>query len=284
MRRENKLRIGIFNDFHLSHSGTDIWHNWLLFDHTEQVVRRTIEILNRMSPDMVIILGDITHNGTEEQLELAKEVLSKLAMPWLIIPGNHDRESVRTGLFYKTFEKHIPDIYEEVDGIPCLFLTEYLPPIDYPKTELGQDISNKAIGKIDHQNLKYLFIFSHFPLISQLNYANKNKANYTYHYNDGEELLNRLDRLISGRIFCFSAHQHWHRIIDGYKVFHCMTASMVEYPMEARIISIENNKFTVSTIETACPRIARMSLNSAKWVYRLKNDRDFEIKNIKIIY
>ena len=164
-----------------------------------------------------------------------------------------------------------------------MFLTEYLPPVEYPKTELGKDTFNKAIGKINCQNLENLFIFSHFPLISQQDYANKNNANYAKHYLDGEELLNRLDKLISGRIFCFSAHQHWHRIIDGYKVFYCMTASIIEYPMEARIISIENNKFAVSTIETACPEIAEMSLNSAKWVYGLKNDRDFEIKNIKII-
>ena len=62
-----------------------------------------------------------------------------------------------------------------------------------------------------------------------------------------------------------------------------MTASIIEYPMEARIISIEDNKFAVSTIETACPKIAELSLKLAKWVYGLKSDRDFKIKNIKTI-
>ncbi len=50
------MRIGIFNDFHLGHSGTDTWHNRLLFDHTEQVVRQTIEM-----DEMKVIKNSYSH-------------------------------------------------------------------------------------------------------------------------------------------------------------------------------------------------------------------------------
>lgn len=272
------MKMGILSDLHLGHSGGDTWHNRLLFDQAEEVVRETVAVLNKQSLDMVIILGDVTNSGVKEELESAEKVLSKLAMPWLVLPGNHDREGIRTGLFNKTFGKHIPDVYREVAGVPGLFLTEYVPPVEYPKTELGKDTIKEAVEMIRRQNIENLCVFSHFPLISQENYAREHKARYAKHYIDGEELLHHLDKLVSGTIFSFSAHQHWHRIIDEDSFFHCMTASMIEYPMEARIVSMEKNNLSVSTIETACPGIAAMSLDSAEWVRGRKNDRNRRIK------
>ncbi len=87
-----KEGIGIFNDLHLGHSGTGVWHNRLMFDQAEEVVRTTVTLLNELSLDLVIILGDVTNDGEAQQLELAEDLLSTLTAPWLVIPGNHDRE------------------------------------------------------------------------------------------------------------------------------------------------------------------------------------------------
>lgn len=38
----------------------------------------------------VVLTGDITELGTNEELELAKQILDSLNIPWYIIPGNHD--------------------------------------------------------------------------------------------------------------------------------------------------------------------------------------------------
>ncbi len=36
-----------------------------------------------------VILGDLTENGTAEELDSAKQILSDLKLPYLIIPGNN---------------------------------------------------------------------------------------------------------------------------------------------------------------------------------------------------
>ncbi|MDH3293554.1 MAG: metallophosphoesterase, partial [Acidimicrobiia bacterium] len=42
-------------------------------------------------PDAVLITGDLTDLGTDEEMELILGLLEPLTMPVLALPGNHDR-------------------------------------------------------------------------------------------------------------------------------------------------------------------------------------------------
>ena len=57
----------------------------------EEDLRRTVADINRQKDlDFVIITGDITEMGTNDELKLAKAILDELNKPFYIIPGNHD--------------------------------------------------------------------------------------------------------------------------------------------------------------------------------------------------
>jgi outer membrane protein assembly factor BamB/predicted phosphodiesterase len=57
----------------------------------EEDLRRTVRDINQMNDvAFVIITGDITELGTDEQLHLAKQILDSLKVKYYIIPGNHD--------------------------------------------------------------------------------------------------------------------------------------------------------------------------------------------------
>lgn len=57
----------------------------------EEDLRRTVADINQMTDiAFVIITGDITELGTDEQIKTAREILSHLKVPYYIIPGNHD--------------------------------------------------------------------------------------------------------------------------------------------------------------------------------------------------
>jgi outer membrane protein assembly factor BamB/predicted phosphodiesterase len=57
----------------------------------EEDLRRTVRDINQMNDvAFVIITGDITELGTNEQLALAKQILDSLKVKYYIIPGNHD--------------------------------------------------------------------------------------------------------------------------------------------------------------------------------------------------
>ncbi len=57
----------------------------------EEDLQRTVQDINkRMDLDFVVLTGDITELGTNEQLARAKKLLDGLRIKWFIIPGNHD--------------------------------------------------------------------------------------------------------------------------------------------------------------------------------------------------
>lgn len=57
----------------------------------EEDLRRTIADINKQNDiDFTIVTGDVTEMGTNEELKLAKEILSGLKKPFYVIPGNHD--------------------------------------------------------------------------------------------------------------------------------------------------------------------------------------------------
>ncbi|NOX30963.1 MAG: hypothetical protein GXP35_13085 [Actinobacteria bacterium] len=43
-----------------------------------------------LQPDLVLLTGDLTHDGSSDQWSELKHRLAKLNAPWEVIPGNHD--------------------------------------------------------------------------------------------------------------------------------------------------------------------------------------------------
>lgn len=65
---------------------------------TAQGLTECVAHLNALSPapDVVVMSGDLTDFGKLEEYRIARPILDSLAMPYYIIPGNHDeREAFR---------------------------------------------------------------------------------------------------------------------------------------------------------------------------------------------
>src|SRR5690606_29872407 len=72
----------------------------------EEDLRRTVEDLNNQKDiDFVILSGDVTEFGSDEELKLAKRILDGLTLPLYIVPGNHDSNWSESGAnsFRKVF-------------------------------------------------------------------------------------------------------------------------------------------------------------------------------------
>ena len=58
----------------------------------------TVNDINKQDDiDFVIISGDITEFGSDEELDEAKSIISKINKPWYIVPGNHDSKWSESG-------------------------------------------------------------------------------------------------------------------------------------------------------------------------------------------
>lgn len=65
----------------------------------------TIERINRMQPDVVVVAGDLTAAGYEWEFEEAAKWLDQIEPPKVVIPGNHDSRNVG----YIHFERQFGD-------------------------------------------------------------------------------------------------------------------------------------------------------------------------------
>lgn len=85
-------------DTHIVPPGT------LAYGHsdTAEALYRAVATINAKLPlldgiDCAIITGDLTDHGTPEEFAHFATIMADLALPWLAVPGNHDRrEEMRT--------------------------------------------------------------------------------------------------------------------------------------------------------------------------------------------
>ncbi|MCF0065194.1 PQQ-binding-like beta-propeller repeat protein [Dyadobacter chenwenxiniae] len=63
----------------------------------EDLMRTVKDINANPSLDFVVVTGDITEFGSDDELTLAKAILDSLQKPWHVIPGNHDSNWSESG-------------------------------------------------------------------------------------------------------------------------------------------------------------------------------------------
>lgn len=83
--------IAQITDFHVSTPDS-------LLDRTYRTPRRlelAVEHLNGLSPrpDVVLATGDLVERGEAAEYDIVRAQLDRLAMPYFVIPGNHDTRS-----------------------------------------------------------------------------------------------------------------------------------------------------------------------------------------------
>jgi len=68
---------------------------------TARMFRDAVAHLNRLvpRPDAVLITGDLADKGQPEAYAHMREILATLAVPWYVIPGNHDRADALRAAF-----------------------------------------------------------------------------------------------------------------------------------------------------------------------------------------
>ncbi len=56
----------------------------------KQTIQPIIRKINQLKPDLIIISGDLTQDGTPKQFKKARHFIKKLKFKKFVIPGNHD--------------------------------------------------------------------------------------------------------------------------------------------------------------------------------------------------
>lgn len=67
----------------------------------EDILLKLIKKINSEGYDIAVLTGDVTQSGKEKEYKKAKKILSRIEIPLVIIPGNHDARSGGIHLFEK---------------------------------------------------------------------------------------------------------------------------------------------------------------------------------------
>lgn len=134
-------------------------------------LRRTVADLNRQKGiDFVILSGDVTEFGSDEELKLAKQILDSLNLPLYVIPGNHDSNWSESGAnsFRKVFGGET--FFFEHKGYQFIGTTSgpnmRMSPGQIPRENL---VWIDSVFKANPDQSKPLISINHYPLDSSLN-------------------------------------------------------------------------------------------------------------------
>jgi len=131
----NPLRIGHITDIHLGGIITkkDTLENLhRLMDEVEE---------NRHAIDLVVVTGDIGHNGTAEEIRLFFESLDRISLPLVIVSGNHDYHD---GHITNYLEQITPRLNHTTELGPYLIVAMDTGPAIYSQEPMS--FSNKSVG------------------------------------------------------------------------------------------------------------------------------------------
>jgi 3',5'-cyclic AMP phosphodiesterase CpdA len=65
---------------------SDLHFDWI----DKSIIEPVIKTVTELSPDVVVVSGDLTQRARSSQFVEAKEFLDRLPSPQIIVPGNHD--------------------------------------------------------------------------------------------------------------------------------------------------------------------------------------------------
>jgi outer membrane protein assembly factor BamB/predicted phosphodiesterase len=78
-QQSGNLKFAFLTDIHVTVGSANVTN-----------LNLAVEEINLSDADLIIVTGDITNDGSDAELQLAKTILDKLTKPYLIIPGNHE--------------------------------------------------------------------------------------------------------------------------------------------------------------------------------------------------
>ena len=89
--------------------------------HLPQVSQGVLDFIERQRPDLVVISGDLTQRARPEQFREARAFVDRIAVPSLVVPGNHDVPLYRVwerlfdpyGAYRKYFSPELEPIYRD---------------------------------------------------------------------------------------------------------------------------------------------------------------------------
>jgi len=183
-------RIVHLSDLHISSAH-------FLSDVAESVVQS----VNKISPDILVITGDLTQNGTYQEFEEAKEWIDRIdCRNKVIVPGNHDSRNVGYLLFEDIFGARSSCC--SLDGVTVVGVDSSQPDID--DGHIGREMYGWIADNFDFEGTDFRVFALHHHLIPVPMTGREEEIPV-----DSGDVLGLLDRCGVDLVLCGHKHVPW---------------------------------------------------------------------------
>jgi len=165
------------------------------------MLQRAIDEINVLSPDVVIVTGDVTEDGIISEFQEAKRYLDQLKCKRLIVgSGNHDSRTTGYLLFPKFFGE--PSSVTEIGDIVLIMLNSSRP--DREDGEIGYNQGLWMKSCLDQHKDKFKVVALHHHLIPVPDTGMERNI-----VSDAGDLLRTLTSRNVNLVLCGHRHRPW---------------------------------------------------------------------------
>lgn len=161
-------------------------------------------------------------------------------------------------------------VFDDGSMSPCVNETKVLKAMTIPNQQLIW------LEKLLRNNIPDpVIIFTHMPLVpisERLKSTGRKDAGMLANAEEVRSIIRDCKRVIA----CFSGHQHFNQITVHDGILHCVTSSMIEYPMMYRVVDVYENRLHISTYQVQGTDYPELSFDGAEWVTGEESDRECE--------
>ncbi len=236
------MLIAHISDLHVSRSG----------EFLADMLHRVVDELNELAPDLVVVTGDITDKGFEEEYADSKRILDRLEIENVeVLIGNHDARY--TG--YIHFRKYYGRSYGlvKIDDILLIKLDSTVMDIDQGYLAQHQlDLLEEGLCKAEREGLKAVVALHHHILpVPDTGYERSVIGNV----GDALKAIMRRKPLM---VLMGHRHRPWMWRFEGVRFIYAGAASTKKlrgyYKNTYNIIEIEGDEVKVYLKEVGGPR------------------------------
>ncbi|MEW5767928.1 MAG: metallophosphoesterase family protein [bacterium] len=220
----------------------------MLFPVSGDIVRELVREVNDGAVDFTILMGDLTHTGSEVEFEFVKSELTKLKGEVYAVIGNHD---IKGDAWQSSFSQISGQItrYYSFNHKGWHFVI-----LDSSKGNIDQDQLDWLKGDLDKYKTKPTMVFLHhwvnrMSIMDDLASAMWGKSSHIVgsRFIDNHAQLQAIFESYPQVVSVHSGHVHTHLVTQNNGVTYIAAAALIQYPVSYNIYRVWEDGYTMST-------------------------------------
>lgn len=230
------------------------------------ILRDVVGLCNSLKPDCVLIPGDITNDGSEEEYAIAAEILQELKMPYIATPGNHDIKHGESNSKY--WEKYFGAEYG-VHNTPSGKVIAL-------NTASGHLLAGEAhslCSLLEKDTSDPMIIFSHYQLFDNENVDRGSAQKVVNNSDEQQKLLNLIRQK---QLLVYAGHQNVCSVKAVGKSYQINAPQPVQHPCGFIYVSRYKNGFYHKFIPISSEILRQWSTVSGEQAVDLYNETQWD--------